>query len=71
MEQIENLKRIQLIANLEIPVSKNSPIFSLFLARKEACKVFGRATSEEQVKTVLEMIGYYNEAISRQLILWQ
>lgn len=64
--QIEQLERLYIIAYLDIPVDKTSPIHPLFEARKITAQKYKDSGNE----VYLELIEYYNEVIKKYLGIW-
>lgn len=62
----EQLERILIIANLEIPVTKDSPCYNLFEQRKFMAQQF----QEDKYNIYIEYVEHCNELIKKYLGIW-
>lgn len=62
-------KKIQDIANSDIPVLEGSPCYKLFLHRKELCKNIDKAKVGADLGQLLELLNQYDEKIKQYLNL--
>jgi len=64
---IEQYKKIQDIANSDIPVLQGSPCYQLFFQRRELCKNVNK--SESSMEQFFELLNYYDDKIKEYLNL--